>query len=52
MARMLGDVGEVQTSFFSIFELVVREPLTILFTIVTMFFISVNLTLFVFIFIH
>ena len=24
MARMLGDVGEVQTSFFSIFELVVR----------------------------
>ncbi|HOZ75633.1 MAG TPA: ABC transporter ATP-binding protein [Flavobacterium sp.] len=51
MARMLGDVGEVQTSFFSIFELVVREPLTILFTIVTMFFISVNLTLFVFIFI-
>ncbi len=51
MARMLGDVGEVQTSFFSIFELVIREPLTILFTIVTMFFISVNLTLFVFIFI-
>jgi subfamily B ATP-binding cassette protein MsbA len=39
MARMLGDVGEVQTSFFSIFELVIREPLTILFTIVTMFFI-------------
>jgi len=51
MARMLGDVGEVQTSFFSIFELVVREPLTILFTIVTMFYISVNLTLFVFVFI-
>lgn len=51
MARMLGDVGEVQTSFFSIFELVVREPLTILFTIITMFYISVNLTLFVFIFI-
>ncbi len=51
MARMLGDVGEVQTSFFSIFELVVREPLTIIFTIITMFYISVNLTLFVFIFI-
>ena len=51
MARMLGDVGEVQTSFFSIFELVIREPLTILFTIITMFYISVNLTLFVFIFI-
>jgi len=51
MARMLGDVGEVQTSFFSIFELVIREPLTILFTIITMFYISVDLTLFVFVFI-
>ena len=51
MARMLGDVGEVQTSFFAIFELVIREPLTILFTIITMFYISVKLTLFVFIFI-
>jgi len=51
MARMLGDVAEVQTSFFAIFELVIREPLTILFTIITMFYISVKLTLFVFIFI-
>lgn len=51
MARMLGDVGEVQTSFFAIFELIIREPLTIIFTIITMFYISVKLTLFVFIFI-
>lgn len=51
MARMLGDVGEVQTSFFQIFELIIREPLTILFTIITMFYISTQLTLFVFIFI-
>lgn len=51
MARMLGDVAEVQTSFFQIFELIVREPLTILFTIITMLFISSKLTLFVFIFI-
>ena len=51
MARMLGDVAEVQTSFFSIFELVIREPMTILFTIITMFYISSKLTLFVFIFI-
>jgi len=51
MARMLGDVGEVQNSFFSIFELVIREPLTIVFTIITMLYLSVNLTLFVFIFI-
>nr|WP_314865858.1 ABC transporter ATP-binding protein [uncultured Flavobacterium sp.] len=51
MARMLGDVNEVQNSFFSILELIVREPLTIIFTIVAMFNISINLTLFVFLFI-
>lgn len=51
MARMLGDVNEVQNSFFSILELVVKEPMTIIFTIITMFAISVKLTLFVFIFI-
>ena len=51
MARMLGDVNEVQNSFFSILELIVKEPLTILFTIIAMLNISVNLTLFVFIFI-
>ncbi len=51
LARMLGDVYEVQISFFSIFELIVREPLTIAFTLIAMLFISVKLTLFVFIFI-
>lgn len=51
MARMLGDVGEVQNSFFQILELIVREPLTIAFSIVAMFVISAKLTLFVFIFI-
>ena len=51
MARMLGDVGEVQNSFFAILELVVKEPMTIIFTIIAMFAISVKLTLFVFIFI-
>jgi subfamily B ATP-binding cassette protein MsbA len=51
MARMLGDVGEVQHSFFSILELIVKEPMTIIFTIITMFYISVKLTLFVFVFI-
>ncbi len=51
MARMLGDVGEVQNSFFQILELVVREPLTIVFSIVAMLFISVKLTMFVFLFI-
>jgi len=51
MTRMLGDVGEVQNSFFQILELIVREPLTILFSIATMFIISAKLTLFVFVFI-
>lgn len=51
MTRMLGDVAEVQNSFFQILELIVREPLTILFSIITMFMISAKLTLFVFIFI-
>ena len=51
MSRMLGDVGEFQNSFFSVLELIVREPLTIVFTVITMFAISVKLTLFVFIFI-
>lgn len=51
MARMLGDVNEVQNSFFSILELIVKEPLTIVFAIVTMFFISVELTFFVLVFI-
>lgn len=51
MTKMLGDVGEVQNSFFQILELIVREPLTIVFSIIAMFAISAKLTLFVFIFI-
>ena len=51
LARITSDVLEIQHSFLSILELIVREPLTILFTIAVMFFISVKLTLFVFIFI-
>ncbi len=51
MARMSSDVLEIQHSFLSILELIVREPLTILFTIIAMFALSVKLTLFVFIFI-
>jgi len=51
MARISTDVLEIQTSFLSILELIVREPLTIIFTILTMLVISVKLTLFVFIFI-
>ena len=51
MARMLGDVGEVQNSFFMLLELIVKEPFTIIFSIAMMFAYSWKLTLFVFIFI-
>ncbi len=51
IARISSDVLEIQHSFLSILELIVREPLTILFTIVAMLAISPKLTLFVFIFI-
>lgn len=51
IARITSDVLEIQHSFLSILELIVREPLTILFTIMVMFLISMKLTIFVFIFI-
>ncbi|WP_108808670.1 ABC transporter ATP-binding protein [Aquimarina spinulae] len=51
MARISTDVLEIQHSFLSILELIVREPLMILFTILTMLLISLKLTIFVFIFI-
>ncbi|PIE49296.1 MAG: antibiotic ABC transporter ATP-binding protein [Flavobacteriales bacterium] len=51
MARIGTDVLEIQHSFLSILELLFREPLTIIFTIIFMLTISVKLTIFVFIFI-
>lgn len=51
IARITSDVLEIQHSFLSVLELIVREPLTILFTILIMFGISTELTIFVFIFI-
>lgn len=50
ISRITADVNEVQTSFLSILELIVREPLTIIFTITAMLLMSPTLTLFVFIF--
>ncbi len=50
ISRITADVNEVQHSFLSILELIVREPLTILFTIIAMLMISTKLTIFVFIF--
>jgi len=51
ISRIAGDVNEVQASMLSILELIVKEPLTIIFTIIMMFTISTKLTIFVFIFI-
>ncbi|KAF2514291.1 ABC transporter ATP-binding protein [Flavobacterium foetidum] len=51
ISRISADVNEVQTSFLAILELIVKEPLTIVFTIIAMLIISPKLTLFVFIFI-
>ncbi|OYQ44226.1 ABC transporter ATP-binding protein [Flavobacterium aurantiibacter] len=51
IARISNDVNEVQNSYLIILEMAVKEPLTIIFTILMMFGISVKLTLFVFIFI-
>ncbi|MCK0156942.1 ABC transporter ATP-binding protein/permease [Cellulophaga sp. F20128] len=50
IARITSDVLEIQHSFLSVLELIVREPLTIIFTIAAMVTISPKLTLFVFIF--
>jgi len=51
ISRITADVLEIQHSFLSILELIVREPLTIFFTISAMFLISFKLTAFVLIFI-
>ena len=49
IARLTADVREVETTFLTSLETIVREPLTIVFTLISMFAISVKLTLFVFI---
>ena len=51
MARVLGDINEMQNSFFIVLELIVKEPLTIVFSLVFMFTFSWKLTLFVVLFI-
>jgi subfamily B ATP-binding cassette protein MsbA len=51
IARVTSDVTEVQRSFLSVFEMLIREPLTIVFALITMFALSTKLTLFVLIFI-
>lgn len=49
IARMTADVQEVENSFLTSLEAVFREPLTIIISLAIMLFMSVKLTLFVFI---
>ena len=51
IARITADVLEIQHSFLSILEVLIREPLTIVFTLVMMFSINTKLSLFVLLFI-
>lgn len=51
MARIGPDVIEVHYSFLSILELIFRDPIMIIVTIISMLAISVKLTIFIFIFV-
>ena len=51
VARISSDVQELDNSFLSIFALIVKEPIMILFTLISMFIISPKLSVFVVIFI-
>lgn len=51
ISRITADILEIQVSYLSMLEVIVREPLTILFTIIVMFTISPELTLFIILFI-
>lgn len=51
LSRITNDVQEVQWSFLSVLEMFVKQPLTIIFTLIMMLGISVKLTIFIFIFI-
>ena len=50
ISRITSDVQEIQSSFLSMLEMFVKEPLTLLFTLIGMLVISWELTLFVLIF--
>lgn len=50
MARMTTDIATIKSSFMSAIVMIGREPLTLLFTLITMVWISWKLTIFVLIF--
>ena len=51
IAKLTTDVNEISAAFLNALEMIVKEPLTILFAISTMFFLSTQLSLFVLVFI-
>ena len=51
LSRATADLNELQYSYLAVFEIIFREPTSILFTIAMMLIISTKLTIFVFIFI-
>jgi len=51
MSRVTNDISTLQYSMLPVLELIAREPLMIIFTVIMMLIISLKLTLFVFIFI-
>ncbi len=50
MSRMTNDINELETSILSVLEIFIRDPLTIIITLVTMVVISPQLTLFLLLF--
>lgn len=50
ISRITSDVQVIQSSFLSMLELFVKEPLTLIFTLIAMIMLSPKLTLFVFVF--
>jgi len=50
ISRITSDVQEIQSSFLSMLEMFIKEPLTIIFTLSSMLILSVKLTVFVLIF--
>jgi len=50
ITRMTSDVREVQWASLIVLDIIVKEPLTILFTVIAMLMLNVKLTLFIFVF--
>ena len=51
ISRITSDVSEIQRSFLAVLEMLIREPLTIIFVLIAMMSISIKLTIYVLVFI-